>query len=170
MFLVISCSIFPIVSTFTRIKDMDARSTLDGMAYMKELERGDYNAIKWIQENIKGTPVILEASAKGSSYSYVSRVSANTGLPTVIGWTRHERFWGRDRAEIRKRVEDVRSIYTTGSEKKTLELTDKYNISYIYIGNLERRIYSEKLSKFEDKNNFELVYQGSVQIYKRKHI
>ena len=88
------------------------------MEYMKELDRGNYNVIKWLQVNIKGTPVILEASAEDSSYCYVSRVSANTGLPTVIGWTRHERFWGRNRTEIRKRVEDVRSIYTTGSEKK----------------------------------------------------
>ncbi len=169
LLLVISCSVFPVVSTFTRIKDMDARPTPDGMEYMRELDRGDYNAIKWLQANIKGKPVILEASAEDSSYCYVSRVSANTGLPTLIGWTRHERFWGRDRAEIRTRLEDVHTIYTTGSEKKTLELIDKYNISYIYIGNIEKKMYHVKLGKFEDKNNFELVYQGSSQIYKRKN-
>ena len=57
---------------------------------MKELDKGDYDAIKWIQENLSGTPIILEASSDDSSYSYISRVSANTGLPTVIGWARHE--------------------------------------------------------------------------------
>ncbi|WP_292389840.1 DUF2298 domain-containing protein [Methanosarcina sp. UBA5] len=168
MLLVLSCSVFPVVATFTRIEDMNAKPTLDGMEYMKELDRWDYDAIKWIQENIKGTPVILEASSDESSYHYTSRVSANTGLPTVIGWTRHERFWGRDDEEIRTRLEDVNTIYTTSSKKKALELMNKYNISYVYIGQLERQMYDVKTDKFEDESYFELVYQDSVQIYKVK--
>ncbi len=166
--LVLSCSVFPVVATFTRIEDMNAKPALDGMEYMKDLDRGDYYAIKWIQENIKGTPVILEASEDDSSYRYTSRVSANTGLPTVIGWARHERFWGRDHDEIRTRLEDVNSIYSTGNRKKALELMNKYNISYVYIGQLERQMYDIRADKFEDETYFELVYQDSVQIYKLK--
>lgn len=168
MILIISCAIFPVVSTFTRIKDMNARSTLDGMGYMKEIDRGDYNAIRWMQENIKGSPVILEASEDDSSYSYACRVSANTGLPAVIGWARHERFWGRDHAEIRKRIEDVSSIYSTGSEKKAIELMSRYNVSYVYIGRLEQQTYHVRQDKFENKTYFELVYEDSVTIYKLK--
>jgi YYY domain-containing protein len=166
--LVLSCSIFPVVATFTRIEDMNAKPALDGMEYMKGLDRGDYDAIRWIQENIRGTPVILEASADDSSYRYTSRVSANTGLPTVIGWTRHERFWGRDPDEVRTRLKDVNSIYSIGSKEKALELMNKYNVRYIYIGQLERQMYDIKTDKFGDENYFELVYQGSVRIYKVK--
>jgi len=166
--LVLSCSVFPVVATFTRIEDMNAKPTLDGMEYMKGLDRGDYDAIMWIQENIRGTPVILEASADDSSYRYTSRVSANTGLPTVIGWARHEQFWGRDQEEIRTRLEDVNSIYSTSSKKKALELMNKYNVSYVYIGQLERQMYDIRTDKFEDETYFELVYQGSVRIYKVK--
>jgi YYY domain-containing protein len=166
--LVLSCSIFPVVATFTRIEDMNAKPALDGMEYMKGLDRGDYDAIKWIQENIRGTPVILEASADDSSYRYTSRVSANTGLPTVIGWARHEQFWGRDSDEVRTRLEDVNSIYSTGSKEKALELMNKYNVSYVYIGQLERQMYNIKTDKFGDETYFELVYQGSVRIYKVK--
>ncbi len=164
--LVLSCSVFPVVSTFTRIEDMNAEPTLDGMGYMKGLDRGDYDAIRWIQQNIEGTPVILEASEDDSSYRYTSRVSANTGLPTVLGWARHEWFWGRDPEEVRARIEDVNSIYSTGSKKKALELMNKYNVSYVYIGQLERQIYDVRTDKFEDKTYFEPVYRGSVQIYK----
>ncbi len=166
--LVLSCSIFPVVSTFIRIEDMNAEPALDGMEYMKELDRGDYDAIRWIQQNIEGTPVILEASEDDSSYRYTSRVSANTGLPTVLGWTGHERFWGRDPEEVRTRIEDVNSIYSAGSKKKALELMNKYNVSYVYIGQLERQIYDVRTDKFEDETYFEPVYQGSVQIYKIK--
>jgi YYY domain-containing protein len=166
--LVLSCSVFPVVATFTRIEEMNAKPALDGMEYMKEMDRGDYDAIKWIQENIRGTPIILEASADDSSYNYTSRVSANTGLPTVIGWTTHEWFWGRDYAEIKTRLEDVNSIYSTGNIKKALELMNKYKVSYVYIGQLERQMYDVKTDKFKDETYFELVYQGSVQIYKLK--
>ena len=166
--LVLSCSVFPVVATFTRIEEMNAKPALDGMEYMKEMDRGDYDAIKWIQENIRGTPIILEASADDSSYNYTSRVSANTGLPTVIGWTRHEWFWGRDYEEIKTRLEDVNSIYSTGNIKKALELMNKYKVSYVYIGQLERQMYDVNTDKFKDEAYFELVYQGSVQIYKLK--
>ncbi|MDW5549371.1 DUF2298 domain-containing protein [Methanosarcina sp.] len=168
MLLVLSCSVFPVVSTLTRIEDMNAKPALDGMEYMKKLDRGDYDAIKWVQENVKGVPVILEASSDDSSYRYTSRVSANTGLPTIIGWTRHERFWGRDNEEIAKRLEDVNIIYSTSSEKKALELMNKYNVSYVYIGQLERQMYDIKTDKFEDETYFEPVYQSSVRIYKVK--
>lgn len=166
--LVISCTVFPVVATYTRIEDMKADPSLDGMDYIKKLDRGDYNAIKWMQENISGSPVILEASNDNGSYTYVSRVSANTGLPTVIGWSRHERFWGRDPQIIKTRLEDVHTIYTTGSIKKSLELMDKYNVSYVYIGQLERQMYYIRADKFRDENYFEPVYQGSVEIYKIK--
>ncbi|WP_440946992.1 DUF2298 domain-containing protein [Methanosarcina sp. T3] len=166
--LVVSCSFFPVVSTCTRINEMNAEPSLDGMEYMMELDRGDYNAIKWMQENITGSPVVLEAAEDDGGYSYMSRVSANTGLPTVLGWARHERFWGRNHKEVEKRVKDVRSIYSTGDEKKTMELMDKYNVSYVYIGKLERKTYSVKLDKFENETYFEPVYRDTVTIYKLK--
>ena len=45
---------------------------------------------------------------------------------------------------------------------------DKYNVSYVYIGQLERQMYDVRTDKFEDETYFEPVYQGSVQIYKIK--
>jgi YYY domain-containing protein len=166
--LIICCAIFPAVSTITRIEEMNADPSLDGMGYMKELDRGDYNAIRWMQKNINGSPVILEASEDNSSYSYACRVSANTGLPAVIGWARHEKFWGRDHEEVRKRIEDVSSIYSTDSEEEAIEIMEKYNVSYVYIGELERQIYDLRTEKFEDEAYFEPVYESSVTIYKLK--
>ncbi len=45
---------------------------------------------------------------------------------------------------------------------------NKYKVSYVYIGQLERQKYDVKIEKFKDETYFELVYQGSVQIYKLK--
>ncbi len=45
---------------------------------------------------------------------------------------------------------------------------NKYNINYVYIGQLERQMYDIKTDKFQDETYFEPVYQGSVRIYKVK--
>ena len=51
-------------------------------------------AIRWLDETIEGQPVVLEAN--GDSYSDYERVSAMTGLPTVLGWYVHEWLWRGD--------------------------------------------------------------------------
>ena len=66
------------------------------------------------------------------------------------------------------RLEDVNSIYSTSSKKKALELMDKYNVSYVYIGQMERQMYYIRADKFRNESYFEPVYQGSVEIYKIK--
>ena len=46
--------------------------------------RWDAEAIRWLQDNARGTPVVLEAH--GDQYRWNGRISVYTGLPTVLGW------------------------------------------------------------------------------------
>src|SRR3989344_5022795 len=80
--------VYPYFAINTFYGGLKAQSGLDGIKYLKNLYPSDYDAIAWINKNIKGQPVILEA--QGDSYTDFARVSANTGLPTVLGWTVHE--------------------------------------------------------------------------------
>lgn len=103
----------------------------------------DYQAILWINENIAGQPVILESS--GESYTDYCRISAFTGLPTVIGWQTHEWLWRTSRMSpeayttiVSPRETDVRQIYTTTDQTVRQNLLKKYQVAYIIIGDLER--------------------------------
>ncbi|MBN1134255.1 MAG: hypothetical protein JXA38_04965 [Methanosarcinaceae archaeon] len=164
MVLILLCSVFPVAATITKTGGFAGDLTLDGMDYMKNRNFGDYYAIQWLW-NISGSQVVLEAP--GRSYSFGSRVSTNTGFPAVIGWTNHELVWRGDLEVIEERRRDVETIYETSDMLKAMQLIEKYNITYIYIGDLEKELYSSRgLEKFEDKEFFEPVYMDSVSIYK----
>ncbi|MCX7706894.1 MAG: DUF2298 domain-containing protein [Anaerolineae bacterium] len=152
---------------------------LDGMAYMEKalhFENGrdvrladDREAMLWLLQNLKGSPVILEAQIP--EYRWGSRFSVYTGLPTVQGWNWHQR---QQRsvvpAVVERRVRHVEEIYNTLDLPRAQHLLDTYNVSYIIIGELERAYYQPAgLAKFETlvaQGYLEPVYQkGSVTIY-----
>ncbi|MEA3281244.1 MAG: DUF2298 domain-containing protein [Euryarchaeota archaeon] len=164
-----SCGICSFTITAERISlDHNPRS-LDGVVYLNLSDKGEYRAISWIRREISGTPVILEAPGR-NSYSTDSRVSAFTGLPTLIGWRWHEVMWGRGWDEIGPRVKDADTIYRTCDVPLAIDLLDRYNVSYIYIGDAEHERYDESggLGKFKNEDYFECIYIGSVQIYRLK--
>jgi uncharacterized membrane protein len=50
----------------------------------------DYEAIRWLQDNVDGSPVLVEAQTF-DLYKMSSRYAWNTGLPNVVGWDWHQR-------------------------------------------------------------------------------
>lgn len=138
---------------FGKIYDYKGYKSLDATKYIADKMPDDDLAIKWINENIKGSPVILEAN--GESYSDYQRISVNTGLPTVLGWEVHEWLWRSDYGIVDKRKKDVEDIYTSSDIDLVKSLIEYYNISYIYIGKLE-------IDKFDNVNHSLLKSLGEV--------
>lgn len=121
---------------FGNVFDFDARKTLDAAAFMEEKMPEDYEAVQWLNENVEGQKVVLEAN--GDSYSDYERVSVITGLQTVAGWYVHEWLWRGDTASLNQRNEDIKTIYTSRDYATVKALVEQYDIDYIYVGNLER--------------------------------
>ena len=170
--LVLASLIHPVILTTSALSGRHTfmglnRGTLDGMAYLEMVDKGDYEAIQWINKNIDGSPVILEIP--GDYFDYASRISVFTGLPTVIGSEVAEITWGRTWDETGAREEDTDTIYTTVENSEALELLKKYDVEYIYIGTLEIEKYdSDGLRKFAvHTEDYGLVYDyEGVTIYK----
>lgn len=99
------------------------------------------NVVKWIDENITKDEVIL--TADGLSYTDYCVIPALTGHPTVIGWQTHEWLWHNSYDYVKERQQDVSSLYSGLSQTDRLNLIDKYDISYIYVGAKEREKYSD---------------------------
>jgi YYY domain-containing protein len=181
--LVAGCSLFLTGGTASRINDhqvwinarppaqsADYTPTLDGFAFARAWYLGDAQAISWLNANVAGSPVVLEAEAT-VSYQWFGRVSVYTGLPDVLGWPDHVSEQRYDYQPL-NRLTDIGIIYTTTNTAQAIELLQFYRVHYIYVGALERQTYgaqsSAGLDKFERMvdNSLRKVYQADgVTIY-----
>jgi YYY domain-containing protein len=182
-FMTISVVLFTIFATSGKIKDrmgINAPHTLDGMAYMQSATlhdsdvlmdlSEDYDAIRWMQRNIVGTPVIVEGLT--TEYRWGSRFTINTGLPGAVGWNWHQR---QQRAilannEVQERVDAINQFYETENVDQALAFLKTYQVKYIISGQLEAALYpATGMMKFPlyEGVYWETVYQNkNTTIYR----
>jgi len=167
--LVVGGLVYPVLAIPARASEYGGPSTLDGTAYLAEAQPDDVAAIAWVNENVDGAPVLLEAPGdRYRAYVYEGRVSAQTGLPTLLGWAGHEHQWRGNYDEPARREPDIETLYTSVAPGEVLALMDRYDISYVYVGLLERARYpAAGLAKFAGL--MDVVYDsGTVTIYRRR--
>jgi uncharacterized membrane protein len=162
----------------------DQPGGLNGLAYMTwstYCEQGwflpltyDYDAIRWMQDNVQGSPVIVEGHT--SEYRYGTRYTINTGLPGVVGWNYHQR---QQRGAIPtdfvwERVHDIAAFYCSSAQatpetlaaypycaeimsypdlsaKFAFNFLQKYDVTYVIVGPLEKALYPpEGLAKLDE--------------------
>ena len=152
---------FGIKSYYGELKDYKG---LGGIKWLSSSYPEEYQAVLWLNQNVKGQPVILEAP--GDSYTDNNVISSYTGLSTVSGWYVHEWLW-RGSPEIpQKRVADITTIYLSKNSWEAKSLLNKYNVSYVIVGSFEK----EKFPTL-DETKFallgkEVFVSGGTRIYK----
>ena len=154
-----------LMTTYKRI-DTTVRPTLDGNAYLNLKSPEEASLYQWINRNIAGTPVLLEA--QGISYSEFNRVQMQTGLPVVLGWEHHVKQRGVPVSEVNSRRAAIREIYSTLDLEKALNLLFEYNVDYVVIGKLERSTYPQAgLAKFiaNQSHFYKLFSQGETELF-----
>jgi len=141
--------------------------TLDGTKFY-ELPRvnqpghaDEMRAIAWLQQHARNGERIVEAM--GQPYSEYSRVSTFTGLPTVMGWRQHEQLWRNDFQLVASREQELKDFYSTHTRDQALQFLQKYGITYIFIGDWERKLYGAAVERLVDW--FPVAFQsGSVYV------
>jgi uncharacterized membrane protein len=127
---------------------------LNGNDYMLAAKYGippypltwDAEAIQWLQDNVKGAPVVAEAGSgllNVPLYQWGSRISINTGLPTIIGWDWHQKQQRSilPGAVVDRRLQDVSTLYRTADQSAAQDILNRYHVKYLVVGPLERATY-----------------------------
>lgn len=193
--LVAAAGAYTVTGTWAKVTDRwpdvdDPPRTLDGMAYMlgpartgsNPVDAGspayddegariilayDYGAIRWLQQNVKGTPAIVEGNTP--LYRWGTRMAIYTGLPSVVGWDWHLKQHDSvlPPVVIDRRIEDVREFYNTTDPDGAMEFLKRYDVRYIIVGTLERKYYEaeglEKFAAMVESDLLELVYPQSIE-------
>ncbi len=169
MALLFAAALYPPTATRAKVADRfhaeQPPAGLDGMAYMltavhqdqgqvMPLEH-DYGVIRWLQDNVDGSPVIMEANTYPTKiYGWGNRISIYTGLPSVVGWEWHTRqhragFEGATEL-VRQRANEVIAFYNTPDVQQAVDILRSYDVQYVIVGPLERAYHSPVgLDKFE---------------------
>jgi uncharacterized membrane protein len=144
--------------------------TLDGMAFMKVAYPEDYAAISWLNRNVRGAQVMVEADT--SYYNWQSRVSQFTGLPDIYnGIHEGEQRWADEidptqlcastanpdacLSTTHSRPDDVKTLYDSPSISTAWRIIRTYGVRYIYVGFSERQCTQDQcfsragLAKFD---------------------
>ena len=145
-------------SWFGKVTDPSQYKGLNATAFLETDFAADASAIRWLKNNIEGVPVVLEAN--GDSYTGYERVSAMTGLPTVLGWYVHEWLWRNDTADLNLKSGDIKTMYTSQDENQVRELFQKYDVSYVMVGSMEREKYGNELNEEMMRSMGEVVFQA----------
>ena len=111
--------------------------TLDGLAWVDTLHPGDARAVAYLSV-LPGNITIVEA--EGGDYTYYSRISSFTGIPTVIGMPFHEVMWRGNDAGVSQRMADVQMIYEDPSRSPSL--LKLYGVDYLVVGDTEHERYT----------------------------
>ncbi|MBI5305401.1 MAG: hypothetical protein HY868_24945 [Chloroflexi bacterium] len=165
--------VYPAFAISDRAEGFKKAPTLDGLAWIRATNPGDYAAMEWLNANAPRGAVIAEAV--GGEYSYGNRISMATGLATPLGWAGHESQWRgnsqffKDDALGIDRAGDLARLYQTLSTAETLTLLDKYAINFVVVGGQERAQYGLSKSQMDKfAKVMQLVFEdGDVRIYAR---
>jgi len=122
----------------------------------------DAAAIRWLNANVHGHPTIAEADQvvddKGALVPQdywpfpgstnqelmMSRVSTFTGLPAILGsGGSHEGLWHNTPTDdvVGARFRDLQTLYTSADPTTIKTLLQKYNVGYLYLGQIEAYTY-----------------------------
>jgi YYY domain-containing protein len=167
--LVLGAFSYTIFGSYYRIIDRMSETSpksLDGMAFMPyttyefndEYSSGPYevdlketyDAVRWMQENIDGSPVIVQSILP--IYRGGLPFTMFTGLPSVMGWNHHQRQQRGVVADawVEERYNDIKQFYETTDLYAARAFLRKYGVQYIVLSQLERAYFTGPgLDKFD---------------------
>ena len=139
--------------------------SLDPLTTYENWDKGAYEASNWINKNIKGTPIILEAVGEKPFDLSTLRIAKFTGLPSYIGWPNHVMLRGTPYHLAMNKITILETIYNTPDVSLAFKFLRAAAVNYIFVGATEfSRYQSTGLQKFFDNRDyFELVgsFSGS---------
>ncbi len=138
-FLFISTLMYPYLAYRSYYNGLKNYQGLDGLAWFARKYPEDFVLMNYLKRNELVQVNIVEAV--GESYTEFARVSAFSGMPTILGWRVHEWLWRAGWDQPAMRSGQVEKIYNNPTSLEAASYLKEYQIKYIIIGDKEHEAY-----------------------------
>ena len=134
-------AVYPAIASYQWTDRFATWQGLDGLAYGEETDPDETAAIRWLGQHAAPEDVVLEAA--GCSYFPFdrlpfNRVSAFTGVPTIIGWgNNHQRQWRAGQPELLSQIDRREADVAEMFAQPDSPLFDKYGVTWLFVGEYE---------------------------------
>jgi YYY domain-containing protein len=156
--------LYPVGATLARTDGLGGPRTLDGLAFVRNLDAGEYEAIRWLYARRRDDIAIAEAV--GNDYTYGGRMSAATGIPAPLQWPGHELQWRGETQSQGSRQADIERLYRSTNPDDVADVVNRYGITFVIVGRTEREQFpGEGLAKFDDLLGPPVFQSGETKIY-----
>lgn len=129
--------------------------SLNGSAFLDDLEPSDAALVRWLNRSIPGGALTVAAPGE-----HGARIAAHSGLATLIGWSEGRGVRSTtESALIRRSAADT--LYATSAPQEAYSLLQGYGVDLVVVGPAERRRYPQSgLQKFDKHRDlFTKIYE-----------
>ncbi len=138
-FLFFSTIVYPYLAYRSYYGNFKKYQGLDGLTWFMRKYPEDFILMDYLKKTEKTQVNIVEAV--GESYTEFARISAFSGMSTILGWRVHEWLWRAGWDQPAKRTGEVEEIYKHPTSKSSKATLEKYQVKYIVLGDKEREAY-----------------------------
>lgn len=159
--MILLCLGYAPAAAWSKTEGFSRSPGLDGTAYVAEAYSDEWAAIAWLRANAGEGDVLVEAP--GTDFcAWTSRVSAWSGVPSVLGWPGHEAQWRGSENAVRKRMAVLDAVYR-GMDTEALSALEPFGATLLVVGPAERERYGESLREPDWEPLFS---RGEVVVYR----
>jgi len=162
-----ACMCYPVAAAYSKAGGYRGQPALDGTAFLRAESPAEYGAFIWLKSHAQPGDVLVEAVGQDFVPSH-NRLSAWTGVPTILGWPGHEAQWRGDDGEVLRRLRDVERIYSSANREEIVTTLREYDATYLYVGPHEREKHAIDARRLAWYASFlETAYsQGGVTMFR----
>ncbi len=119
-------------------RDREAQiPSLDALSYLDRTAPGEAAAVRWARSELLPRGALM-LEAVSPSYGGGNRVSAASGVPTLLGWPGHQLQWRRD-PPLGELEALIARAYSEGATEEVRRLLAERGVTHVYLGSEERR-------------------------------
>jgi hypothetical protein len=154
---------FPAVPTL--IMDWYSLQQTSNLRTTTVVTHDDLEACEWINNSLPRDAVVQSFPIK-EGIAFYSLIPTFAQRRTALGDPMHARIFQGDSERTTNRNNLIRLMFHTSSSDLSWLIARNLEIGYIYFGSTERKLFSERQSKFRDPQFFSRVYaKGKVRIF-----